>query len=181
MYTQEQLINTFNSVCQFFKWNEELIKVDNSLENRAVFYIANTAKESETEAIAKAVSSELHINVEVKHLSGREKAQTIGGCGPCGKPLCCSTWLKCPPNISESALKGEKFTDKSEYLGICGEIRCCLVYLDENFKLPCQQSKPKETAFEENTKEKENAKIIEPGVKKAKVKVVRRLTFKNKH
>ncbi len=190
MYSDEQIQKTFEQIIKFHSISAEITKIKTISEENTVIFIKETKDKIDTDTIEKELKDNLRINIEVRFLGAREKAAEIGGLGPCGKSLCCSSWLPCTPNVGNSALKDKEFSDASEYLGMCGKLRCCLVYLEDGFELPCGRQRPEIQTLESVSTLQHNAGPLrsetpaskeekkEKSPEKKKQKFVRTLTFK---
>ncbi|MFH1896226.1 MAG: regulatory iron-sulfur-containing complex subunit RicT [bacterium] len=176
MYQKKDLEKTFKKVVDFHQIPTVLAQVVAKEDSGFIFFIEETGKDIDTKKIAKSLEDQLGIKAEVEFLGCREKAQNIGGCGPCGRELCCASWLYTIPPVSNECLKGKDFSDSSEYLGMCGKLRCCLAFLDDNFKLPAQPRREKKEGVVEKPKTEE--KKAAPKEKKKAKKMVRTLILK---
>jgi hypothetical protein len=83
-----------------------------------------------------------HIRIEMKQIGARQEAGRIGGTGPCGRELCCATWMK---NFSSVSTNAARFQDISlnpqKLAGMCAKLKCCLnyevdSYVEASRKLP---------------------------------------------
>lgn len=82
--------------------------------------------------LLKVLAPELHCRIELRQLAPRDKAKAIGGLGPCGLPLCCSTFLTTFEGISISRAKNQMLSLNIPKLsGSCGKLMCCLAYEDD--------------------------------------------------
>ena len=177
MYQEKDLEKSFKKITDFFEIEVELAQVSNIDKEIFVFYLKKTKNEVDIKKIKTALEDQLRIKAEIRFLSGREEAQQIGGCGPCGKKLCCASWLKNIPSVSSECLKGKDFSDPTEYLGMCGELKCCLAFTDKNFKLPKQLYK---TKVEPPKKEEKKPEHKKTPITVPKKRMVRKLTLKKK-
>ena len=70
-----------------------------------------------------------HVRIEMKQIGARQEAGRIGGTGPCGRELCCATWMK---NFSSVSTNAARFQDISlnpqKLAGMCAKLKCCLNY-----------------------------------------------------
>lgn len=82
--------------------------------------------------------------VELRHLGVRDEAGLIGGFGPCGRQLCCATWLERfrAVNIRMAKVQGLPFNPQT-VSGMCGRLKCCLRYEYDQYR-ECAASFPKE-------------------------------------
>jgi len=78
---------------------------------------------------AKKFSAEVGMKVELRQLGPRDEARILGLLGPCGRPLCCRTFLtKLQPIPLEFAFEQQLFLNPERLTGACGRLKCCLAY-----------------------------------------------------
>ena len=81
--------------------------------------------------LLKVLASKLHCRIELRQIGARDRAKAIGGLGPCGLPLCCSTFLSDFEGISINMAKNQLLAlNISKLSGQCGKLICCLKYED---------------------------------------------------
>lgn len=81
--------------------------------------------------LLKVLAVKLHCRIELKQIGARDRAKAIGGIGPCGLPLCCSTFLSDFEGISINMAKNQLLAlNISKLSGQCGKLVCCLKYED---------------------------------------------------
>lgn len=81
--------------------------------------------------LLKVLASKLHCRIELKQIGARDRAKSVGGLGPCGLPLCCSTFLSDFEGISINMAKNQLLALNIQKLsGQCGKLTCCLKYED---------------------------------------------------
>jgi cell fate regulator YaaT (PSP1 superfamily) len=74
--------------------------------------------------------------IELRQINPRKETQMLGGCGACGRALCCSSFLETPQPVSaKEVATGEGAQNLSKLVGVCGQLKCCLRY--ENQKTKC--------------------------------------------
>ena len=84
--------------------------------------------------LVKILTSKYHLKVELRQVGSRDVAKTIGGIGPCGLPLCCSTFIKEFDVISLNMAKNQLLAPTIPKLsGQCGKLFCCLKFEDEAY------------------------------------------------
>lgn len=92
--------------------------------------------------LLRDLSHRLSIRLHLQHVGPREAAKVLGGCGPCGQPLCCSTFLTETPGVNLKLAKEQRLAlTPSKISGACGRLMCCLryevdFYRDANQRLP---------------------------------------------
>lgn len=92
--------------------------------------------------LLKDLGHNLGVRLHLQHVGPREAAKVLGGCGPCGQSLCCSTFLKETPAVNLKLAKEQRLSlTPSKISGACGRLMCCLryeveFYRDANQRLP---------------------------------------------
>lgn len=65
----------------------------------------------------------------MKQIGARDEAKLIGAVGPCGRELCCSTFLRAPGGVSVKMARAQGLSpNPSKLAGMCGRLKCCLRY-----------------------------------------------------
>jgi PSP1-like protein len=103
--------------------------VDRDLAGRRITLYFTSEVRVDFRDLVRDLTTEFHVRVELKQIGDREDAQMRGGCGPCGKTLCCSTHLKGFDPISIKMAKSQGLSlNPSKISGMCGRLMCCLKY-----------------------------------------------------
>ena len=85
--------------------------------------------------LAKKLAAIYKTRIELRQVGVRDKAKEIGGIGPCGRFLCCSTLLNDFNSVSINMAKNQYIAlNPTKINGICGRLLCCLNYEDEQYK-----------------------------------------------
>jgi cell fate regulator YaaT (PSP1 superfamily) len=75
------------------------------------------------------------MKVEMRQIGVRDEAKMLGGCGPCGKELCCASFLPDFVPVSIRMAKDQNLSlNPAKIAGVCGRLMCCLSYEHENYK-----------------------------------------------
>ena len=87
--------------------------------------------------LVRDISRRFSAKVRMVQVGARDEAGLIGGIGPCGRTLCCSTWLSDFKPISIQMAKRQNLSlNPSKISGQCGRLLCCLAYEDDQYKAP---------------------------------------------
>lgn len=101
--------------------------------NKAIFYYIADERVDFRQLI-KDLAAAFHVRIEMKQIGARQEAGRIGGTGPCGRELCCATWMK---NFSSVGTNAARFQDISlnpqKLAGMCAKLKCCLNYEVDNY------------------------------------------------
>lgn len=85
--------------------------------------------------LVKDLAFKYKTRIELHQMGVRDKSKEIGGIGPCGRPLCCSAFLKGIDTISINMAKNQNIAlNPSKINGSCGRLLCCLTYEDEVYE-----------------------------------------------
>ena len=117
--------------------------------NKAIFYYIADAR-VDFRKLIKVLADAFHVRIEMKQIGARQEAGRIGGIGPCGRELCCATWMKNFNSVSTAAARFQDITPNPQKLaGQCAKLKCCLnyevdTYMEAARKLP-ERNVPLET------------------------------------
>ena len=91
------------------------------------FYIADGRVDFRQ--LIKVYAETFRIRVEMKQIGARQEAGRIGGTGPCGRELCCSTWMINFSSVGTGAARLQNISPNPQKLaGMCAKLKCCLNY-----------------------------------------------------
>ena len=96
--------------------------------NKAIlYYIAD--ERVDFRQLIKDLAATFHVRIEMKQIGARQEAGRIGGTGPCGRELCCATWMKNFVSVGTSAARFQDISLNPQKLaGMCAKLKCCLNY-----------------------------------------------------
>lgn len=101
-------------------------------EERVIFYFT-AEKRLEFRKLHRQISQKLNKRVVIKQIGVRDYSKLFGGIGPCGRNLCCRTFLCELKSISLRMAREQKlFVSPSKISGVCGKLLCCLNF-EEDF------------------------------------------------
>lgn len=96
--------------------------------NKAIFYYIADGRVDFRQLI-KVLADVFHVRVEMKQIGTRQEAGRIGGFGPCGRELCCSTWMKNFVSVGTGAARFQDISLNPQKLaGQCAKLKCCMNY-----------------------------------------------------
>ena len=96
--------------------------------SRLIFYFTAEGRIDFRELV-RDLAAHFRTRIEMRQIGVRDEAAMLGGYGPCGRPLCCTTWLTSfePVSIKMAKLQGLSL-NPSRLSGMCGRLKCCLRY-----------------------------------------------------
>ena len=93
--------------------------------------------------LAKDLGSIFHSRIELRQIGIRDKAKEVGGLGPCGRALCCTSYLKNFDSITINMAKNQNVSlNPTKINGVCGRLLCCLKY-ENDYYVGINKQKPK--------------------------------------
>jgi len=104
------------------------------------YYIAD--ERVDFRQLIKVLADRFKIRVEMRQIGARQEAGRIGGIGPCGRELCCSTWINNFVSVTTNSARYQELSLNPQKLaGQCSKLKCCLnyeidSYMDERKNFP---------------------------------------------
>jgi len=116
--------------------------------NKAIFYYIADERVDFRQLI-KVLAETFHVRIEMKQIGARQEAGRIGGTGPCGRELCCATWMKNFVSVSTNAARYQDISLNPQKLaGMCAKLKCCLNYEVDNYVEASRRLPSKEVVLE---------------------------------
>ena len=112
--------------------------------NKAIFYYIADERVDFRELI-KVLAGEFRVKIEMKQIGARQEAGRIGGIGPCGREMCCSSWVSSFVSVSTNAARLQDISINPQKLaGQCGKLKCCMnyevdMYVEAHRSLPSRE------------------------------------------
>ena len=112
--------------------------------NKAIFYYIADERVDFRQLI-KVLAEAFRVRIEMKQIGARQEAGRIGGIGPCGRELCCATWMTSFVSVSTSAARFQDISLNPQKLaGQCAKLKCCMNYEVDSYveaqkKLPSRE------------------------------------------
>ncbi|MCQ2059064.1 MAG: hypothetical protein MJY71_04445 [Bacteroidaceae bacterium] len=115
---------------------------------KAIFYYIADGRVDFRQLI-KVLADAFHVRIEMKQIGARQEAGRIGGIGPCGRELCCSTWMTKFISVSTSAARYQDLSLNPQKLaGQCAKLKCCLNYEVDSYAEVLKHFPSKEVELE---------------------------------
>ena len=116
--------------------------------NKAIFYYIADAR-VDFRKLIKVLAEDFHVRIEMKQIGARQEAGRIGGFGPCGRELCCATWMKNFNSVSTAAARFQDISPNPQKLaGQCAKLKCCLNYEADAYVEAFRQLPPRDVQLE---------------------------------
>ncbi len=112
----------------------KLVEVQYTFDNAKLLFYFTSAKRVDFRELVKDLAGVFHLRIELRQIGIRDEARMIGGLGPCGRPLCCTTFLSDFGQVSMKMAKEQNLSlNSTKISGCCGRLMCCLRYEHEAY------------------------------------------------
>jgi cell fate regulator YaaT (PSP1 superfamily) len=107
----------------------KLVSANYTVDGRkATFYFVAEGR-VDFRDLVRDLANTLRIRVEMKQIGARDETKVTGGLGPCGRELCCSSWLRDFEAVTVKMAREQGLAlNPSRLAGMCGRLKCCLRY-----------------------------------------------------
>ncbi|MCC5911113.1 MAG: stage 0 sporulation family protein [Clostridiaceae bacterium] len=114
---------------QEHKLDMKLIDVEYTFDNNKVIFYFTADGRVDFRELVKDLAAIFKTRIELRQIGVRDESKMLGGLGPCGKSLCCATWLGDFEPVSIKMAKEQSLSlNPIKISGICGRLFCCLKY-----------------------------------------------------
>lgn len=113
----------------------KLVDVEYTFDrNKVIFYFTADGRVDFRELV-KDLASVFRTRIELRQIGVRDEAKLLGGIGPCGRILCCSSWLGDFDPVSIRMAKDQHLSlNPAKISGLCGRLMCCLKFESDGYE-----------------------------------------------
>lgn len=152
-----------------YKMNMIVMSASYTFDRKQLIFTFIADNRVDFRKLAKNLANIYKTRIELRQVGVRDKAKEVGGCGQCGRPLCCSKFLCDFDSVSINMAKDQNIAlNPSKINGLCGRLLCCLKYEADTYK-EYQKYLPK--IGKKIKTEQGEGKVISVDVLKGKYKV----------
>lgn len=118
-----------------FKLAMKLVEGEYSFDNKKIVFYFTSEERVDFRELVKDLAKVFRIRIEMRQIGVRDETRLFGGVGPCGRKLCCATFLKNFEPVSIKMAKQQRLPlNPSKISGICGRLMCCLFYEHKHYR-----------------------------------------------
>ncbi len=115
---------------------------------KAIFYYIADER-VDFRKLIRILADTFKIRVEMKQIGARQEAGRIGGIGPCGRPLCCASWMTHFVSVGTGAARIQDLSMNPQKLaGQCAKLKCCLNFETDVYSEAQKKMPPKDAVLE---------------------------------
>lgn len=116
--------------------------------SKAIFYYIADER-VDFRKLIRVLADTFKVRIEMKQIGARQEAGRIGGIGPCGRPLCCSTWMTGFVSVGTAAARHQDLSMNPQKLaGQCAKLKCCLNYEADTYQEASSKLPPRDVPLE---------------------------------
>jgi cell fate regulator YaaT (PSP1 superfamily) len=114
----------------------KLLEVEYTLDRERLVVYFTAEGRVDFRELLKVLAGKFHLRIELRQVGPRDEAKAIGGLGPCGRVLCCSSFLGDFVPVSIKMAKNQNLSlNPIKISGLCGRLLCCLQYEDQFYEV----------------------------------------------
>lgn len=114
----------------------KLVQVEYTFDRSKMIFYFTADGRIDFRELVKDLASIFKTRIELRQIGVRDEAKILGGLGPCGRPLCCSTFLGDFMPVSIKMAKDQGLSlNPTKISGLCGRLMCCLKYENDEYEL----------------------------------------------
>lgn len=127
------------SICQKkileHKLEMKLVGVEDAFDNSKITFFFTANGRVDFRSLVKDLASVFKTRIELRQIGVRDEARMIGGLGPCGRQICCGSFLEDFEPVSIKMAKEQNLSlNPTKISGVCGRLMCCLKYEEDAYE-----------------------------------------------
>jgi cell fate regulator YaaT (PSP1 superfamily) len=128
-------IEKFNELAEKYKLKMKLVHVHVLFDKSKMVFYFTSERRVDFREMVKDLATYFKIRIELRQIGVRDEAKMLGGLGPCGRNLCCKSFLTDFESISIKMAKDQNLPlNPFKISGVCGRLMCCLRYEYDSYK-----------------------------------------------
>jgi cell fate regulator YaaT (PSP1 superfamily) len=128
-------LKKFDHLNKKYKLNMKLVDVHVLFDKSKMIFYFTSDKRVDFREMVKELATHFKMRIELRQIGVRDEAKIVGGLGPCGRDLCCKSFLTDFESISIKMAKDQNLPlNPFKISGVCGRLMCCLRYEYESYK-----------------------------------------------
>ena len=121
---------------QEHKLEMKLVSVEYAFDNSKILFFFTANGRVDFRSLVKDLASIFKMRIELRQIGVRDEAKMLGGLGPCGRPICCGTFLDQFQPVSIKMAKEQNLSlNPTKISGVCGRLMCCLKYEQDHYEM----------------------------------------------
>ena len=124
-----------NKLIEKYKLKMKLLDANFTFDRNQLMFHFTADNRVDFRKLAKDLAAIFKTRIELRQIGVRDKAKEVGGLGPCGRPVCCATFLTSFDKVSINMAKSQNLAlNPNKINGSCGRLLCCLEYENDLYE-----------------------------------------------
>lgn len=117
------------------KLDMKLVGVEQTFDNTKILFYFTANGRVDFRLLVKDLASVFRMRIELRQIGVRDEAKMMGGLGPCGRPICCGSFLGDFQPVSIKMAKEQNLSlNPTKISGVCGRLMCCLKFEQDHYE-----------------------------------------------
>ncbi len=117
------------------KLDMKLVGVEQTFDNAKILFYFTANGRVDFRSLVKDLAGVFHTRIELRQIGVRDEAKMLGGLGPCGRPICCGSFLGDFQPVSIKMAKEQNLSlNPTKISGVCGRLMCCLKFEQDQYE-----------------------------------------------
>ncbi|MBP3542462.1 MAG: stage 0 sporulation family protein [Clostridia bacterium] len=117
------------------KLDMKLVGVEQTFDNSKILFYFTANGRVDFRSLVKDLATVFHTRIELRQIGVRDEAKMLGGLGPCGRAICCGTFLGDFQPVSIKMAKEQNLSlNPTKISGVCGRLMCCLKFEEDHYE-----------------------------------------------
>ncbi len=117
------------------KLDMKLVSVEQTFDNAKILFYFTANGRVDFRSLVKDLAAVFRTRIELRQIGVRDEAKMMGGLGPCGRPICCGSFLGDFQPVSIKMAKEQNLSlNPTKISGVCGRLMCCLKYEQDHYE-----------------------------------------------
>ncbi|KRK40051.1 PSP1 domain-containing protein [Loigolactobacillus bifermentans] len=132
----DEALNTAKELVNKAEMPMKMIASRYTLDRRKLLFYFTADNRVDFRVLVRELAAIFKTRIELRQIGVRDEAKILGGIGPCGRQLCCTSFLGDFGPVSIKMAKNQKLSlNPAKISGICGRLMCCLSYEDQQYEV----------------------------------------------
>ena len=126
-----ETLKRIKEIVKDFKLDMKVLDLEYTLDKTKLIIYFTADERIDFRELVKVLASEYKTRIELRQIGPRDASRIVGGIGPCGRKLCCHTFLGDIQNVSIKMAKNQNLSlNPTTISGLCGKLLCCISFED---------------------------------------------------
>lgn len=113
----------------------KLVRVESNFDGSKIIFFFTSDGRVDFRELVRDLAGVFRARIELRQIGVRDEAKMLGGLGPCGRPICCGSFLGDFQPVSIKMAKEQNLSlNPTKISGVCGRLMCCLKFEEDHYE-----------------------------------------------